>query len=76
LSQLVCGYCQYLQVLKLWVVSSIGEVLVITHFWIIPQIHFFSSENKKKKHIWTKNKNKIQKIITVRRECQSALEVG
>jgi hypothetical protein len=30
----------------------------------------------KKKHIWTKNKNKIQKIITVRRECQSALEVG
>ena len=38
------------------VISNI--VHVITHFWVIPQIHFFSS--KTSKNIRTKNK-KIQK---------------
>jgi hypothetical protein len=54
----------FLEFRKLYKVST-----VITHFWVILQIHFFSS--KKSKNIRTKNK-KIQKIITVRKRYQSA----
>jgi hypothetical protein len=33
-----CGYCQYLQVWKLWVVSSIGEVL--PNFFLVIEFNY------------------------------------
>jgi hypothetical protein len=48
---------------------------VITHFLVIPQIYFFSSK-KSKKNIFELKTKKIQKIITVRRGCQSAQKIA
>jgi len=47
------------------VISNI--VHVITYFWVIPQIHFFSSKTSKKFELKTK---KSKKIIIVRRKIQ------
>jgi hypothetical protein len=50
-------------------------ILIITHFWVIPQIHFFSS--KKIKNIFElKTKKKIQKIIAMRRGCWSTVKMA